>query len=81
MHRTTITLEAPVEKELRRLAASEKRSFTELVNDLLKKGLRFYREIRKPSAVLQWHAAEGVPQPGFDPANRSTYLDALSRNF
>lgn len=81
MHRTTITLEGTIERELRKLAASEKRSFTELVNDLLKKGLQIYRKIRRPSTALKWHTAGGVPQLGFDPSNRSTYLDSLSRTF
>lgn len=79
MHRTTITLERPVEEELRKLVAKEKRSFTELVNELLKKGLRFYKDIKEPLKELQWNTSSARPNEGFDPADRSTYLDILSR--
>lgn len=79
MHRTTIALEGPVEEELRKLAAKEKRSFTELVNELLKKGLRFYKDIKEPLKELQWNTSPAAPREGFDPADRSTYLDLLSR--
>lgn len=79
MHRTTITLERPVEEELRKLVAKEKRSFTELVNELLKKGLRFYKDIKEPLKELQWNTSPARPHEGFDPADRSTYLDILSR--
>ena len=79
MHRTTIALEGPVERELRRLAAKEKRSFQELVNDLVKKGLALGR--RPSKAEFHWHTADGQPISGFDPADRSTYWDSISRKF
>lgn len=80
MHRTTISLEGPVEQELRRLAAKEKRSFTELVNELLKKGLKIYKNMLQPPQKFQWNTAQAKPNEGFDPANRSTYLDIISSN-
>lgn len=79
MHRTTISLEGSVEQELRRLAAKEKRSFTELVNELLKKGLNIYKNLRRPPQELQWNTTQAKPNEGFDPADRSTYLDIISR--
>jgi hypothetical protein len=79
MHRTTIPLEGPVERELRRLAAQEKRSFKELVNDLLRRGLKAYRERKGSKVKFQWHTSKGVPAPWFDPSDRSTYLDVISR--
>lgn len=79
MHRTTISLEGPVERELRRLAARERRSFKELVNDLLKKGLQAYKTKKKQKVTFQWHTGDSPIRPGFDPADRSTYWDFISR--
>lgn len=79
MHRTTIPLEGPVERELRKLAAQERRSFKELVNELIKKGLKSYRESRMKKVEFQWHTAQGKPRPFFDPSDRSTYLDIISK--
>lgn len=81
MHRTTIPLEGPVERELRRLAASQRRSFKELVNDLLKRGLQAYRSQGKQKTTFEWRTAAGTPRPGFDPSDRSTYEHVLSRKF
>lgn len=80
MHRTTLTLEGPVDRELRRLAAKERRGFSELVNELLKKGLGIYKGIGKRSQNLQWQTASASPREGFDPSNRSTYFDVISKN-
>lgn len=79
MHRTTIPLEAPVESELRRLAAQERRSFKELVNDLLRRGLQAYRSVSKPKHPFEWHTAKGEPVSGFDVSDRSTYMDVISK--
>lgn len=79
MHRTTIPLEKPIEKELRRLAAKERRSFKEIVNDLIRRGLKVYKAESPQNVVFQWHTSKGVPVPGFDPSDRSTYFDAISR--
>lgn len=79
MHRTTIPLEGPVERELRRLAAHERRSFKELVNELIKRGLRAYQSGSSKKIEFQWHTAAGKPVSGFDPSDRSTYLDAIAR--
>lgn len=79
MHRTTIPLENLVARELRRLAASERRSFRELVNDLLKRGLEAYRTAKNKRVEFQWHAGDGRLNPGIDIADRSTYLEIISR--
>lgn len=79
MHRTTIPLEGPIERELRRLAAEEKRSFKELVNDLIRRGLKSYQGLARSNTKLEWHTAEGEPAAGFNPSDRSTYLNTISR--
>jgi len=79
MHRTTIPLEGPIERELRRIAAAEKRSFKELVNDLIRRGLKSYQSMVGAKAKLVWHTAPGEPAGGFDPSDRSTYLNTISR--
>jgi hypothetical protein len=79
MHRTTIPLEGPVERELRRIAAEERRSFKELVNDLLKKGLQAYRTRKSAGAAFQWHTSDAVPNPSFDPSDRATFFDLISK--
>ena len=81
MHRTTIPLEGPVERALRQLAAKERRSFKEIINDLLKRGLKAYASGRSKKVVFKWNTALGTPMPGFDPSDRSTYLDLISRKF
>ena len=79
MHRTTIALEGPVERELRHLAAKEKRSFKEIVNDLIRKGLQAYRKEKSKKVEFIWHTGDSEIMPGFDPADRSTYFDLISR--
>lgn len=79
MHRTTIPLEGPVERELRRLALHEQRSFKELVNELLKRALKSYSSTKTQKNNFQWHTMKGQPAVFFDPADRSTYLDLISK--
>lgn len=81
MHRTTIPLEGLVERELRKLAAQERRSFKEIVNDLLKKALKSYQSTKTKKVVFEWHTVDSKPAPGFDPADRSTYFDIISGKF
>lgn len=81
MHRTTISLDRPVEKELRQLAAKERRSFKELVNDLLRRGLKTYRGESPARGRFSWHTAAGAAQPFFNPADRQSYAEQLVRNF
>ena len=80
MHRTTLILEGPVESQLRELAAKEKRSFKDLVNDLLKKGLQVYKESKFVGASRwQWNTATASPKAMFDPSSRASYLDFISK--
>jgi len=81
MHRTTITFEAPVEREIRRLAAREKRTFSEIVNDFCKQAIKSCKGlVRKPPA-FEWHTSDAKPEPWFNPSDRSTYFHLISRKF
>ena len=80
MHRTTIPLEGLVERDLRRISTQEKRSFKDLVNDLLKRGIRDYKSAKASRKLaFEWHTSDAKPNPAFDPSDRSTYLDVISR--
>lgn len=79
MHRTTVSLEGHVEQQLRKLAAQERRSFTELVNDLIKQGFLAYQSKKTVKHEFKWHVSKGKPRPFFNPADRSTYMDLISR--
>ena len=81
MHRTTIAIASPIERAIRRIAASERRSFKELINHLLRQALKTYRTGRKKPSEFKWIVSHAKPVPGFDPSNRSTYLDIISRPF
>ncbi len=81
MHRTTIALEGPIERAIRQLAMKERRSFKELINLLLKKALQGYRTEPKQATEFEWHTSDAKPVPGFDPSDRNTYLDLISRRF
>ena len=80
MHRTTISLESAVERQLKKLATEERRTVSELSNVLIKKGLLVYQEPAKKSRVkLRWHTAKGKAISGIDISDRSTYMDIISR--
>ncbi len=80
MHRTTIQLEAALERELRQLAHEQRRSLKEVMNDLLRRGLAALKT-RTAKRTLEWHTASGKPVAGFDPADRETYLHHLDEGF
>ena len=81
MHRTTVQLESGLEMQLRKLANQQRRSLKDVINDLLRRGLEVSRGPKKGSRPLQWHTAAAQPAPGFDPADRTTYLDLLDEGF
>lgn len=79
MHRTTITLEKPVEKELRQIAVEGETSLSEVVNDLIKKGLKMRLAANVEKRVFQWHTSKGKPNSAVDISDRNTYLDLISQ--
>lgn len=79
MHRTTIAIEGHLENRLKKLALKERRSFKELVNDLLKRSLKSYQEDAAKHTAFSWHTSAAVAAEFFDPSNRSSYVDAISK--
>ena len=79
MHRTTISLEGPVERELKKLAHKEMKSLSEVLNELVRKGLAstVIAGQKKPSFI--WTVSDATPSPDFDPSDRSTYLESINR--
>lgn len=71
--RTTLTLETEVAEKLRAEAALGKRSFKDIVNQALKRGLGIEKsEPEKPFEVITFSSAF---QPGIDPRKLQQFLD------
>ncbi len=81
MHRTTLALDSSLERQLRLISHRERRSLKDLINDLLHRALKAYSAPKKKTIEFTWHVSHGKPVPGFDPSDRSTYLDLISRKF
>lgn len=81
MNRTTIQLESALADELRKLANDQRKSVSAVINDLLRRALRVVKSSRPRKAAFTWATASAKPAPGFDPADRDTYLDALEEGF
>lgn len=79
MHRTTIPLDSSIEREVRKLAQSERRSFKELVNDLLKRGLAIYKIGKEGKNEFHWQIANPKSKALFDPADRDSYWPEINR--
>ena len=75
MARTTLDIDAPVLKELKKRAADEGRTLQAVANDLLKRAL--HTRAQEPFSLrLQGWAAD--LQPGVDVFDRDSLLDALN---
>ena len=75
MPRTTLDIDAPVLKELKKRAADEGRSLQAVANDLLKRSL--HPRTHQPfSLQIQGWAAE--LQPGVDLLDRDMLFDVLN---
>lgn len=73
--RTTLTLEPEIAERLRQEASLGKRSFKQIVNEALARGLDLKpRPVRKPYRV-QPHASEFLP--GVDPGKLNQLVDEL----
>jgi plasmid stability protein len=71
--RTTLTLDDEVTEKLRAEAALGKRSFKDIVNQALKRGLGIEKtEPEKPFEVITFSSAF---QPGIDPQKLQQFLD------
>lgn len=73
--RTTLTLEPEVAEKLRAEAASGKRTFKEIVNEALRRGLGIATQpTREPIKVVPFSSAF---RPGIDPAKLNQHYDEL----
>lgn len=54
MPRTTIDIDAPILRDLKRLQKQERKSLGRLVSDLLAQALRHHRGVRPASPPFQW---------------------------
>ena len=71
--RTTLTLDTEVAEKLRAEAALGKRTFKEIVNQALKRGLGIEKaEPEEPFEVITFASAF---QPGIDPRKLQQFLD------
>ena len=73
--RTTLTLDPDVAERLRQEAALGKRSFKELVNDALARGLGLKKEAPKAPYRVKTHTSPFVP--GLDPSRLNQFVDEL----
>ena len=75
--RTTLTLDDDVARELHRMERGTQRSFKELVNELLRKGLASgARPISAPTRFVVTAKASGF-RPGIDPLKLNQLSDQL----
>ncbi len=73
--RTTIDIDDPILRDLKRLQRSEGKSLGRLVSDLLAKSLASQRAERPAPVTLQW--ASQAMGARFDLRDRDALLDAL----
>lgn len=81
MNRTTIQLENVLASELKKLAHEQRKSISAVINDLLRRALGTMKSSGKQKPVFSWATASAKPAAGFDPSDRSTYLDVLDEGF
>jgi hypothetical protein len=73
--RTTLTLDAEVAERLRQEAALGKRSFKDIVNDALRKGLGFEEPAPRKPYRIKPHSSEFLP--AVDPGKLNRLADEL----
>ena len=73
--RTTLSLDEEVAERLRQEMATSKRSFKQVVNDVLRRGLRLTAPLRKKRYRVRPHASPF--HPAIDPARLNQVVDEL----
>ena len=77
MARTTLDIDTPLLKDLKRLQRSEKKSLGRLVSDLLAQALAARRRARRPAPVFGWVSQDMTSK--IDIADRDALYDVLDR--
>lgn len=76
--RTTIDIDAPILKDLKRLQRREGKSLGRLVSDLLAQSLATVRSASPSPPAFRWHAKP--MQPRVDLADKHALLDAMDHD-
>lgn len=79
MHRTTISLEQKLERTLKKIALKERKSFKDVVNFLLNIAIKNYTSKNTPPTEINWHVSNAKAETNFDPSDRSSYMDLISK--
>lgn len=79
MYRTTISLESPLEKTVRGLASRNGMAFSQLINELIKRGLKSLKEEKPVKKKFKWNVSHARPVVDFDPSDRESYDAYVSR--
>ncbi len=74
MRRTTLALEEPLLRQLKKRAAEEGRSMQALANDLLTRALT---PLPTANYRFQWRGWEAAEQPGVDLLDRDKLFDLM----
>lgn len=75
MARTTLDIDTPLLKDLKRLQRDQKKSLGRLVSDLLAEALASRRPTRKAAAAFAWRSQDMTAR--VDLADRDALYDAL----
>ena len=77
MARTTLDIDTPLLKDLKRLQRSEKKPLGRLVSDLLAQALAVRRHARRPAPAFGWVSQDMTSK--VDVADRDALYDVLDR--
>jgi len=75
MARTTLDIDTPVLKDLKRLQRDQKKSLGRLVSDLLMQALAAQRRARRPAPAFSWHSQDMTARA--DISDRDTLYDVM----
>ncbi|HKA30904.1 MAG TPA: antitoxin [Candidatus Binatia bacterium] len=75
MARTTLDIDTPVLKDLKRLQREQKKSLGRLVSDLLMQALAAQRRARRPAPAFSWHSQDMTAR--VDISDRDTLYDVM----
>ena len=77
MPRTTVDLDAPILRELKRLQAREGQSLGRVISELVAEALAFRKVPGADAPALAWIARPMAPR--FDLADKDSILDAMDQ--
>jgi hypothetical protein len=75
MARTTLDIDTPVLKDLKKLRRDQKKSLGRLVSDLLMQALAAQRRARRPAPAFSWHSQDATAR--VDISDRDALYDVV----